>query len=436
MEKKLVAGLVGKDGRSSAIQAALQQSHRIGAAPLLSAWKSESASAGIAEVLANAKAQKCDFVIVGPEAPLAEGLVDCLAESGIPCVGPTKALARLESSKAFARQLVAKYGIPGNPRFKVFHDMNGVADYIRELGSYVVKPDGLTGGKGVKVSDSHLHSVDEAVEYCREILNSKHEAVLIEEKLDGEEFSFQSFCDGTHVRDMVPVQDHKRAHEGDAGPNTGGMGSYSCEDHLLPFLTTAHLREASAINAAVAQAIKEETKQGYQGILYGGFMATREGVRLIEYNARFGDPEALNVLSVLEDDFGDICHGIVTGQLGRIRFRHQATVCKYIVPQGYPESPVRDAAVDVSHVPRRDDLKEYRAAVEEREGKLYLTGSRAIAYVGIGDNLREAEQIAEAAANAVQGPVFHRRDIGTAELIQRRVDHMRALSSDSAPAIA
>jgi len=131
--------------------------------------------------------------------------------------------------------------------------------------------------------------------------------VVIEERLDGEEFSLQSFCDGKHVKHMVVVQDHKRASEGDTGPNTGGMGSYSCENHSLPFLLPDQLREAQAINEAVAGALLKETKQKYKGVLYGGFMVTRDGIRLIEYNARFGDPEALNVLSLLRTDLVDVC---------------------------------------------------------------------------------------------------------------------------------
>jgi phosphoribosylamine--glycine ligase len=229
---------------------------------------------------------------------------------------------------------------------------------------------------------------------------------------------------------MVVVQDHKRAWEGDTGPNTGGMGSYSCENHSLPFLRPEHLEQASAINKAVAHALHLRTKQKYKGVLYGGFMATRRGVRLLEYNARFGDPETLNVLSLLKTEFVDICEAIIDERLKQLPvvFDNRATVCKYIVPEGYPDAPVRNKQIDLSKVPKEsDDLRIYHAAVERRGQELYLTGSRAVAFVGIGRNLEEAQRIAEEAASAVTGPVYHRKDIGTEQLIRRRIEHMRPL---------
>ena len=424
----LKAAVIGKDGRTSAIERCLLQSPRI-AKPLLqfSEWQGRQATENI---LRRAREEKPDFVIVGPEQPLAEGIVDALQELGIPCVGPIRSLARLESSKAFTRNLLSKHGIPGNPQYQVFSSTNGIREYLNQLGSYVVKPDGLTGGKGVKLSGAHLFSTHEALGYCEELFRLGHPAVVIEEKLDGEEFSLQSFCDGTHVVDMVVVQDHKRAGEGDTGPNTGGMGSYSCEDHSLPFLRDSQVRDASAINAAVAGALLKETGHKFKGILYGGFMATRNGILLLEYNARFGDPETMNVLSLLETDLVDICEAIIEEKLHQIpiTFRKRATVCKYVVPNGYPENPLKGARIDLSAVPAESPhLKIYRAAVEEREGALYMTGSRAIAFVGIGATLAEAEIIAERAASAVKGPVFHRRDIGTSDLIQKRIEHMMSL---------
>jgi phosphoribosylamine--glycine ligase len=426
----LKPAVIGKDGRTSAIERCLLESSRV-TGPLLrfTEWKGQQARE---HMLLTAREQKPDFVLVGPEEPLAEGIVDSLEALGIPCVGPTKNLARLESSKAFTRELLARHNIPGNPRYRVFESSQGIAEHLQGLDGYVVKPDGLTGGKGVKLSGAHLASVKDAVAYCKELLRRGPPRVVIEEKLDGEEFSLQSFCDGTHVVDMVAVQDHKRLGEGDTGPNTGGMGSYSCEDHSLPFLKPSHLEQASAINAAVAVALRKETGQKYKGILYGGFMVTRDGLRLLEYNARFGDPETMNVLSLLETDFVDICEAIIEERLHElpIRFRRQATVCKYVVPQGYPDNPIKGARIDLSAVPAESpDFRLYKAAVEERDGQLLMTGSRAVACVGIGSTLAEAEKVAEQAACAIQGLVFHRRDIGTRELIQKRIDHMSALSA-------
>lgn len=229
---------------------------------------------------------------------------------------------------------------------------------------------------------------------------------------------------------MIPIQDHKRIGVGDTGPNTGGMGSYSCEDHGLPFATKAEIKKASDINAKVLQALFQKTGEKYKGILYGGFIVTKDGVRLIEYNARFGDPEALNVLAILENDLAEIFEAIVEERLDEVEilFQSKATVCKYVVPEGYPDSPVKNVLIDTSDVPEESGkLKRFDAAVEKRNGKLFLTGSRAIAFVGIGDTLAEAEHIAENAVSAVKGLVYHRPDIGTSELVQKRVDHIQAL---------
>ena len=383
-----------------------------------------------------ARKVKPDFAIIGPEEPLCTGVVDMLTdELGIPCVGPTKALAQLECSKSFTRELLSKYSIPGNPEYKIFRNLDGLESYLRRRGEFVVKPDGLTGGKGVKVYGEHLHSIEEAVQYCKSLFETNPK-VVIEEKLDGEEFSFQSFCDGRHVVDTLAVQDHKRAFDGDNGPNTGGMGSYSCEDHSLPFLSKNHIREASRINSAVAEALWNESRKGnksgkgFKGILYGGFIVTRHGLRLLEYNARFGDPEVMNVLPLLKTDFIDVCEAIINGTLDKISiiFEKKATVCKYVVPRGYPTNPEKGEPIITTNLPRPSDkLKMYYAAVNIKPEGLCLTGSRALAFVGIGDNLSEAEQIAEDAASRVGGPVRHRKDIGTSGLIQRRIDHMRKI---------
>lgn len=423
--------VVGKDGRTSALVAAFRKSPRVkGDVPRLSTGKSSGGDV-VEEVLGAARQHRPDFVFIGPEEPLAMGVVDALqTKLGIPCVGPTRKLAQLETSKGFTRQLLRRHNIPGNPEYRIFRGPDGVEDYCKDLGEFVVKPDGLTGGKGVKVSGTHLRSAREAAAYASELFRAGHPAVIIEERLDGEEFSLQSFCDGSHVADMVVVQDHKRAYDGDLGPNTGGMGSYSCEDHRLPFLSEEHRQAASAINAAVAAAIAAETGEQYKGILYGGFMLTRQGIRLLEYNARFGDPEALNVLSVLRTDLVDICEAIIHGRLDRltVEFDRLATVCKYVVPHGYPDHPVTNERINLARVPKESArLRYYFAAVDERADGLYLTGSRAIGFVGIGANLDEAESIAEEAVTAVDGPVYHRKDIGTRALIQQRCEHVRRI---------
>lgn len=271
------------------------------------------------------------------------------------------------------------------------------------------------------------------------LFEERHKAIIIEEKLNGEEFSLQSFCDGKHVIDMPPVQDHKRAYDGDSGLNTGGMGSYSCEDHGLPFLPNNYIQEASRINSAVAEALLNELNQGFKGILYGGFILTKNGLKLLEYNARFGDPEVMNVISLLGVDFINVCEAIINGTLDKfpIFFDKKATVCKYVVPKEYPNKTVKKECINIDCIPRPSDkLKVYYAAIDKEADKFYLTGSRAIAFVGIGNNLMEAEKIAEEAASTVEGPVRHRKDIGTLNLIQKRIDHIKEIINEENKSVA
>jgi phosphoribosylamine--glycine ligase len=236
-----------------------------------------------------------------------------------------------------------------------------------------------------------------------------------------------SFCDGETLKHMPAVQDHKRAYEGDRGPNTGGMGTYSDADHSLPFLKDSDIQEAHTINISTAMALKDKFGEGYKGVLYGGFIATDSGVKLIEYNARFGDPEAMNVLPLLKSDFVDICVHIADGTLKNtdVQFQNKATVCKYAVPEGYPDNPVKGEPINVSSVENSGGL--FYASVDIKNGSLVEAGSRTVAVVGIADSIVEAEAIAEKEVSSVSGPLFHRSDIGTESVIQERIDHMNSL---------
>jgi len=367
------------------------------------------------------------LAIIGPENPLENGVADALWGVKVKVVGPKKDLAKLETSKAFTRDLLREYNIPGGPQYQTFNSLAGVTKFLNVLGeNYVVKYDGLAGGKGVKVSGEHLHSHDEALAYCQE-LTDKGDEFVIEEKFIGEEFSLMSFCDGDTLKHMPAVQDHKRAYEGDTGPNTGGMGTYSDANHSLPFLTENDIVEAHQINTQTAKAVKDKFGEGYQGILYGGFMATASGVKLIEYNARFGDPEAMNVLSLLDSDFIEICNGITDGTLKNVdvKFQNKATVCKYAVPEGYPNSPVKNEQINVSKIENPDGL--FYASVDIQNGKLVEAGSRTVAVVGVADSISNAENIAEKEVSAIDGPLFHRSDIGTDMVIQKRINHMKSI---------
>ena len=369
---------------------------------------------------------KPDFAFIGPEEPLSNGVVDLLSVLKINAIGPTKNLARLETSKSFTRSLLRKYKIEGNPKFEIFNknNINDAEKFIDSLEQCVIKPDGLTGGKGVKVQGDHFKTKKEALNYCNEVLQS-HPAVVVEEKLEGEEFSLQCLTDGKTVIAMPPVQDHKRAFAGDKGPNTGGMGSYSCEDHLLPFLTKGDVNEGLKITQKVAEAIRKEIGEFYKGVMYGGFIVTKNGIKLLEYNARFGDPEAMNVLPLLENDFVEVCNAIINQQLDKIKFQSMATVCKYLVPNGYPDNPAKNEKIEIGKIPQNARL--YYASVERKGNGVYTTASRAIACLGIADNLEKAEKIAEDAAKSIKGKVFHREDIGTKRLIEKRIKHMRKI---------
>jgi phosphoribosylamine--glycine ligase len=395
-------------------------------------------------VLEIARTTKPDFAFIGPDDPIGAGLADELENIGVQSVAPKKSLAQIESSKGFARELLATYAIDASPKFRVFKNAGSIEEmrknmntFIDQLGgSYVVKYDALKGGKGVKVSGEHLTTVEEGLEYALACIEECGK-VVIEEKLEGVEFSLLSFVSGTRVVDMPAVQDHKRAYDGDRGPNTGGMGTYTDSNHSLPFLDSTDLLRAKEINRSVAEALMKEFPKhagGYRGILYGGYMAVRDGIRVIEFNARFGDPEALNILPLLTSDFGDVCTSIIEGTLDEslVSFAHKATVCNYIVPQSYPTaknergkgvsfpSPRSSSPASSSHIYFGD-------VTEKDDGSLALGGSRSAGIVAVAESIEEARKMALDLCAKVQGPVRYRTDIATPSLLKARVDLLRRL---------
>ncbi len=382
------------------------------------------------EMIDFCKAKKIDFAVIGPEAPLCVGIVDALEKGGIPCAGPGIEAAQLEGSKIFTRGLLEKYKILSNVISKHFTSMEGVESYIKDMGkeNIVVKPDGLTGGKGVKVFGDHLFSKKDILDYCKELTAQKSPFVL-EEKCNGEEFTLQTFVDGKNVIGTPLVQDHKRAYEDDKGPNTGGMGSYSIEDHLMPFITKADVKDALEDMKKSIAAVKVETGTIYKGFLYGQFMKTAKGLKLIEFNARFGDPEAMNVLPLMKTNFVDICWRIINGNLIKeAEFEKKATVCKYLAPEGYPVSPKRDEPIKVDKEKlAKIGAKYYYASVYREGSDIYTTTSRAMGILGIADTLENAEKISEAGVGCIEGKLFHRKDVGTRKLLQKRIDHMNSL---------
>ncbi len=372
------------------------------------------------------KEVKC--VVIGPEDPLSLGFSDAFWKKGIPVVGPLRLHAQIETSKGFTRDLLNKNEIYVSPKYQRFESMSGVEDFISFLsGEYVVKYDGLMGGKGVKVSGEHLMSVQEGITYCNELIN-RGGSFVIEEKLIGEEFSLMSFSDGKNIAHMPAVQDHKRAYVGDSGPNTGGMGCYTDYNHSLPFVKDNELSVARNINERVADALRDEFDEGYKGILYGGFMITNEGVKLIEYNARFGDPEAINLLTLLDTDLASICMNIVEGSLGDVNFKNEASVCKYIVPKGYGSNPAKDATLVVNESYKEHGDLYYAAVNLGDSGIIGTTSSRAAAVVSKGKDIAEAERKCEDGLSYISGNnLYVRNDIAKSHLIDKRIKNMESI---------
>lgn len=369
--------------------------------------------------------KKIDLVFIGPENPLADGIVNELEAIGISCVGPKKEVAMIETSKSFARDIVENCAPEKNPAKKSFKSLSGVESFINELnGEYVIKYDGLMGGKGVKISGEHLPSIKDGLKYAQSLVDMGG-SFLVEEKLVGEEFSLMSFVDGKTCCHMPIVQDHKRAFEGDVGPNTGGMGTYSFANHSLPFLKNREVLDAQKTNELVAKQLLKKTGVPFVGILYGGFMLTQRGVKVIEYNARLGDPEAMNVLCLMKTDFLKVCDQIIGGSLSKnsVEFEELSTVCKYAVPRGYPNKPAKGFVVDC----KIEDLDVYLASVKSSDGQVVACGSRTAAAIGKDKNVFVAEKFAERKISSIGGDLFHRKDIGTKELISRRIDRMEKI---------
>lgn len=383
-------------------------------------------------VVATAEEWGAELALSGPEAPIEAGVTDALAAAGIRLGCPSGSAGRIETDKAWMRSLLTKHDSPGQIRFRHFDSEEGLDAFIAELGEVAVKPVGLTGGKGVRVSGDHLDSHEDAVAYAKEVLATGMGGgrLVIEEKLVGEEFTLQCLTDGSTVVPTPAVQDHKRAFEGDEGPNTGGMGAYSDVDGLLPFLSAGDRDAALEIVQGIVSALAAEGHP-YVGTLYGQFMLTADGPRIIEINARFGDPEAMNTLSVLESSYTELVEAVAAGTLDKtaVRFEPKATVCKYVVPEGYGTKPASGVHVSVDEEAIEDTgARLYYASCNAAKGGVTTTTSRTLAVVGVASSIEDANEQAEQALSHVSSDkIYVRHDIGTEDLVRKRVAHMRAL---------
>ena len=385
-----------------------------------------------------ARAEHVEVAVIGPEAALAAGVADALRAAEIPTVGPNRTEAQIESSKLFCRELLARHGVPGQLKWAAPTSVEEADRLVVEFGRpFVVKPSGLTSGKGVWVQGADFSEPKEGAAYAKAQL-VQGERVLFEEKVEGEEFSFMAFVTDSGVYPMPAVQDFKRALEGDRGGNTGGMGSYSQRDHLLPFLSPTDRDGAFEILRRTADALKAEGFR-YRGILYGGFMLTASGPVLLEFNARFGDPEGINALTLYEEgDFAELMAGVANGRVdpNLVQFRLRSTVVKYLVPPGYGDRPRSGGllTLDAGGIEATGVHVVYGSVDAAGPGVVRFSSSRGVALVGEASAIHEAGARVESALRHVSGEYYLRHDIGTKEDLARRWEHLRKLRAPNAKA--
>jgi phosphoribosylamine--glycine ligase len=366
------------------------------------------------------------FVVIGPEAPLVDGLADSLRAQGIAVFGPGRAAAQLEGSKGFTKDLCARANIPTAGYQRVTSLAQALAALDQFTIPVVIKADGLAAGKGVTVAETR----DEAEAALTEIFAGRFgdagaEAV-IEEFMEGEEASFFALTDGATVIPFASAQDHKRVGEGDTGPNTGGMGAYSPARVLTPTL------EAETLIRIIAPTVTTLANEGmaYSGVLFAGLMLTREGPKLIEYNARFGDPECQVMLMRLETDLGELLLACAENRLASIdppRFSPQTALTVVLAAKGYPGEPTKGGRIEnilqaETAANPAGSVKVFHAGTTlTNEGVLTATGGRVLNVTALGASVAEAQTRAYAAVDAIDFPDgFHRRDIGAREVARER----------------
>jgi len=412
--------LVGGGGREDALAWALARSPSVDAlfaAPgnpgIARVATCESLAVGdLPGIVAFVRREGVDLVVVGPEAPLVAGLADELRAAGVSVFGPGREGARLEGSKAWARALCDRHGIP-SPSSRAFTDVGPALGYLEELGEppFVVKADGLAAGKGVIVAPDRP-AAERAVRACLEqlVFGDAGRVVVIEQFLVGEEVSAMAFADGRTVVPMALAQDFKRVGEGDTGPNTGGMGAYS----PVPFVDEDARARIDAILRAAASALSEEGID-YRGVIYAGLMLTADGPRLIEFNCRFGDPETQVVVPRLDADLAETALACAEGRLAdqRISWRDDACVAVVLASGGYPGLCATGVEIDgLERAEEVDGVQVFHAGTAERDGRVVTAGGRVLTVSALGPSLDEARARAYQACSLVRFDGMHyRRDI-------------------------
>ncbi len=356
-----------------------------------------------------------DFAVVAPDDPLAMGAVDALHAEGIACFGPDAKAAKIESSKAFAKELMQKYGIP-TARFRVFEDAQPALDYVREAECpIVVKADGLALGKGVRICRTNAEAEDAVRAMMLEgAFGESGATVVVEEYLEGPEVSVLAFTDGHVVRPMVSSMDHKRANDGDEGLNTGGMGTIAPNPFYTPEVASRCMKE---IFEPTVRAMRAEGRP-FKGCLYFGLMITRDGPKVIEYNCRFGDPETQVVLPLLKSDLLDIMRAVEGERLSEVpvEFSDQAACCVMLASGGYPEKYEKGKVIELGRAPQMAEVY-HSGTARDAEERLVTAGGRVLGVCCVRDTLREAVGAAYIAAAQVRFEGMHMRtDIGARAL--------------------
>ena len=408
--------VIGSGGREHALYWKLSESPQTEQIYAIPGNPGMGASAAIAlddhaAILRFVKEHEIGLVVVGPEVPLMNGLVDELEAAGIRTFGPRANAAEIEGSKSFAKDLMKKYGIP-TARYEVFTAAEPARAYIRQEGApIVVKADGLAAGKGVIVAMTEQEALD-AVDAIMEdhSFGDAGARVVIEEFMEGEEASLLAFTDGTTIRPMISAQDHKRAYDGDRGPNTGGMGTYAPAPVMTPEMTERAVEEI--LKPTIAAMAKEG--RTYRGCLYLGLMVTADGPKVVEFNARFGDPETQVVLPLLDSDLVAIMCACADGTLADvpIRWKDGAAVCVVLASGGYPGHYEKGQEIHGLADAEAMGALVFHAGTAMKDGKLVTNGGRVLGVVGRGADISSAVDAAYAAAAKISfKDAYYRKDI-------------------------
>jgi phosphoribosylamine--glycine ligase len=370
-------------------------------------------------LMALAKAENVGLVVAGPEAPLVAGIADACQKAGIPCFGPDAFAARLEGSKAFAKNVMRDAGVP-TAAFKVFEDAGAAREYVKAHGApLVVKADGLAAGKGVVVAKT----VDEALEAIDDMMVKKSfgaagATVVVEDALMGEEASFLAFCDGENYALLPSAQDHKAVFDGDKGPNTGGMGAYS------PAPVLPQEKYAETAELCIRPILKRLAALGhpFKGVLYAGLMFTKSGPMVLEYNVRFGDPECQPLLMRLDGDLLQIMLACDAGRLtpDMVRVRPETALCVVVAAPGYPGGYPKGMEIfGLAEADALPGVKVFQAGTGLADGKTVTSGGRVLGVTALGNTLAEAKELAyEAVAKVGFEGAFFRRDIGDKGIVR------------------